>query len=219
MPALSSQLRGMLERAVIDAHDEAERSARATLATLAVQRPEPFAALSHVQRQLRNALRAQARRLGGRDTEHGLELLVEEVAYAQWHRMLFARFLAENDLLMHPSGVAITLEECAELAREAGEPDAWQLAVHYVGAMLPGIFLEADPAVQVRFAPEGRQALERILADLPSAVFTADDGLGWSYQFWQTKKKDAVNRSGRKICADDLAAVTQLFTDDYIVQF
>jgi len=219
MPPLSSQLRGMLERAVIDAHDEAERAARATLATLAVQRPEPFAALSHVQRQLRNALRTQVRRLGGKDAEHGFELLVEEMAYAQWHRMLFARFLAENDLLIHPSGVAITLEECAELAREAGETDAWQLAVRYVSAMLPGVFLEADPAVQVRFAPEGRQALERILVDLPSAVFTADDALGWSYQFWQTKKKDAVNRSGRKICADDLAAVTQLFTDDYIVQF
>src|SRR5258706_6804499 len=219
MPPLSSQLRGALERAVIAAHDEAERAARTTLATLAVQRPEPFAALSQAQRQLRNALRAQMRRLGGGNAEHGFDLLVEEVAYAQWHRMLFARFLAENDLLMHPSGVAVTLEECAELAREVGEPDAWQLAVRYVGAMLPGIFLEADPAVQVRFAPEGRQALERILADLPSSVFIADDALGWSYQFWQTKKKDEVNRSGRKICAHDLAAVTQLFTEHYIVQF
>jgi hypothetical protein len=188
MPPLSSQLRSLLERTVIDAHDEADRASRAILATLAVQRPEPFAALSQEQRQLRNGLRAQVRRLGGRDSQHGFELLVEEVAYAQWHRMLFARFLAENDLLMHPSGVAVTLEECAELAREAGELDTWQLAGSYVDTMLPGIFQEADPAVQVHFAPEGRQALERILADLPSAVFAADDALGWGYQFWQTKK-------------------------------
>src|SRR5689334_9046989 len=111
MAPLSSTHRAILERAVIGAHDEAERAARASLATLAVQRSEPFAALSQAQRQLRNALRAQVRRLGGGDAKHGFELLVEEVAYAQWHRMLFARFLAENDLLMHPSGVAITLAE------------------------------------------------------------------------------------------------------------
>ncbi len=219
MAPLSSILRAGLERAVIGARDEAERAARAALATLAVQRSEPFAALSQIQRQLRNALRTQVRRLGSGDAKHGFELLVEEVAYAQWHRMLFARFLAENNLLMHPSGVSVTLDECVELAREAGDMDAWQLAGSYVDIMLPGIFQKAEPAVQVRLAPEGRQALERIISELPSAVFTADDALGWSYQFWQAKKKDAVNRSGRKICADDLAAVTQLFTDDYIVQF
>jgi hypothetical protein len=27
--------------------------------------------------------------------------------------MLFARFLAENNLLMHPQGVAVTLQDCA----------------------------------------------------------------------------------------------------------
>ena len=30
----------------------------------------------------------------------------------------FARFLAENHLLMHPDGVAVSLEECEELAKE-----------------------------------------------------------------------------------------------------
>jgi hypothetical protein len=219
MAPLSSQLRSLLERAVVTAHDEATRAARAALATLAVQRSEPFVALSQAQRQLRNALRTQMRRLGDGSSDDGFELLVEAVAYAQWHQMLFARFLAENHLLMHPSGVAVTLEECAELARESAEPDVWKLAVQYVAAMLPDIFSESDPAVQVRFAPEGRQALERILIDLPSTIFTGDDALGWGYQFWQSKKKDEVNRSGRKICAHDLAAVTQLFTDDYIVQF
>ena len=45
--------------------------------------------------------------------------LTQELAYEYWHRMLFARFLAENHLLMHPDGVPVTLEECNELA--AGE--------------------------------------------------------------------------------------------------
>ena len=52
---------------------------------------------------------------------HGVRL-THEVAYEHWHRMLFARFLAENDLLIHPKhGVAVSLDEIEELAREAGE--------------------------------------------------------------------------------------------------
>ena len=48
---------------------------------------------------------------------------------------------------------------------------------------------------------------------------TASDSLGWCYQFWQAEKKDAVNESGVKIGADELPAVTQLFTEDYMVDF
>ena len=147
-----------------------------------------------------------------------MPLLIDEIAYQQWHRMLFARFLAENGLLMHPAGVAVTLAECAELAPEEGAADAWELAARYASAMLPGIFPVDEPAVQVRFAPEHQQALERLLDGLAPAVFTSDDGLGWVYQFWQTKRKKEVNDSERKIGGADLYPVTQLFTEDYMVQ-
>jgi hypothetical protein len=50
-------------------------------------------------------------------------------------------------------------------------------------------------------------------------VFIATDSLGWVYQFWQADKKDAVNASGNKIGADELPSVTQLFTEDYMVDF
>ncbi|MCL2825373.1 MAG: BREX-1 system adenine-specific DNA-methyltransferase PglX, partial [Polyangiaceae bacterium] len=50
-------------------------------------------------------------------------------------------------------------------------------------------------------------------------VFIADDSLGWVYQFWQVELKDAINASEKKIGADELPAVTQLFTEDYMVQF
>ena len=35
-------------------------------------------------------------------------------------------------------------------------------------------------------------------------MFTADDALGWVYQFWQKEKKDEVNASERKIGGADL---------------
>src|SRR5258708_28957656 len=218
MAPLSNELRGMLERAIIKAREVSEEAALAALTTLAVMREEPFASFNTEQRRLRNTLRAKARQLGDGSLTKGFQPLVEEVAYEQWHRRLFARFLAENNLLMHPSGVAVTLEECDELAAEE-ETDGWQLAARYASLMLPGIFRDDDPAVQVSFSPEGRHKLERIITDFPSILFIADDTLGWVYQFWQTKRKKEVNDSGRKIGGEDLSAVTQLFTEHYMVQF
>ena len=219
MSPLSNELRSILERAIIKAREVAEEAAFAALTTLAVKRDEPFASLDVEQRRLRITLRAKARQLGNGNLNSGFQPLVEEVAYEQWHRRLFARFLAENSLLMHPDGVAVTLEECDELASGEGEADGWQLAARYAGAMLPGIFRFDDPAVQIQFSPEGRHKLERIITDLPSLLFTADDTLGWVYQFWQTKKKKEVNESGRKIGGADISPVTQLFTEHYMVQF
>ncbi|HMD90772.1 MAG TPA: DNA methyltransferase [Anaerolineaceae bacterium] len=219
MASLDPTLRKFLENKVPDARQFAEEAARAILNTLAVNRPEPFPALTPDQRRLRNALRAKARQLGNGSQTEGFEPLVEDLAYQQWHRMVFARFLAENNLLMHPSGVPVTLQECGELALEEGELDAWGVAAKYAALMLPGIFRQDDPESQVRFAPEGQQKLETVLNNLPSPVFLADDALGWMYQFWQSRKKEEINRSERKIGGADLAPVTQLFTEDYMVRF
>lgn len=54
---------------------------------------------------------------------------------------------------------------------------------------------------------------------LPRDVFTADDSLSWCYQFWQAERKDEVNAVGNKIGADEISPVTQLFTEDYMVDF
>ena len=204
MLSLPSNLRSDLERAVIVARDTAEAAARAVLVTLAVERPEAYPTMNEEQKVLRRALRAKARQLGGGNQAEGTPQLIEEIAYQQWHRMLFARFLAENGLLMHPQGVAVTLQDCAELAGEEGAAGAWELAARYAGRMLPGIFAPDDPTSQVQMAPEGRDALTQLVQNPPADVFTADDALGWVYQFWQSKKKDEVNKSERKIGGADL---------------
>ncbi|MFN3625445.1 MAG: Eco57I restriction-modification methylase domain-containing protein, partial [Hyphomicrobium sp.] len=145
--------------------------------------------------------------------------LTQECAYEHWHRMLFARFLAETDLLIEPeSGVAISLDEARELAREQGA-DWLELASDYAERMLPQIFRKDDPVLAVALPAETRSELEDLLKALPREVFLADDSLGWVYQFWQADRKDEVNRSEKKIGADELPAVTQLFTEDYMVLF
>jgi hypothetical protein len=223
MPPLDRTLRRNLENAVKAARRVAERAATKALDSLAVGSHEPWSGQPTADRALRVKLRARGRQLGDAlDAKTGKQAttrLVHEVAYEHWHRMLFARFLAENELLIEPdSGVAISLDTCRELAKERGT-DVWMLASRFAQTMLPEIFRADDPVLAVELAREDQLELEKIVADLGTRVFTASDSLGWCYQFWQAEKKDAVNESGVKIGADELPAVTQLFTEDYMVDF
>lgn len=222
MSVLPIELRNKLERTIIEAREVAEAGAKAALKALAAHYHEPYVHMSSEERKLRNHLRARARQLGDKQNRKGeLEIthLVWECAYEHWHRMIFARFLAENELLIETEmGVAISLEECEELAKEDGK-DLWALASEFAQKMLPQIFRPNDPVLKIIFAREHRMKLENLLNDLEPTIFTASDSLGWVYQFWQSKRKKEVNRSGNKIGPDELPAVTQLFTEPYMVSF
>ena len=218
MSVLSTELRKKLEEACTRARRASEDACRAALGSLGVAHKNVPAHLGEPDRSLRRGLRAKSRQLG--DPDGTIELLTAECAYEQWHRLLFARFLAENGLLIHPEYRApVTLAECDELAEDLSEPDGWAVAGRFAAEVLPGIFRLDDPCVQLPLAPEGRLALEQIVAGLPTGIFTADDALGWVYQFWQKDKKDEVNASERKIGGADLGPVTQLFTENYMVRF
>ena len=226
MQPLDKTLRNRLERTVKDARDIAEDAARATLEQLGVGDAAPFAHLSEQDRELRRRLRVHGRQLGdlrhAKTTIQEIDRLIEKVAYEHWHRMLFARFLAENNLLMYPDPedpVAVTLEECEDLAADEGAANGWELAARFAARMLPQIFRLDSPVFQLVLPPEHQQKLERLVGDLPWDVFAASDSLGWVYQFWQAKKKDEVNASEVKIGARELPAVTQLFTEPYMVSF
>jgi hypothetical protein len=224
MPALDSKLRSQLDNVCQAAREKAEEAANSALMKRAVDAAEPFAHFTLAEKALRNRLRARGRQAGdvrNADKTQSIDQLAQELAYEYWHRMLFARFLAENQLLMHPDGVAVSLEECQELAPSATPPapNGFVLAARYASTMLPQIFRIDDVLLEVDFAPEQRLALEKLLSSLPRETFLADDSLGWVYQFWQTKKKKQVNKSGDKIDGRTLSAVTQLFTEHYMVQF
>ncbi|MDI9373011.1 MAG: SAM-dependent DNA methyltransferase, partial [Verrucomicrobiota bacterium] len=222
MATLATELRNKLERTSVAARNLGEKAAKAALEALAVHHHEAYGHMGKEQKDLRNKLRARARQLGDVQDARGqlaIKHLAQECAYEHWHRMLFARFLAENHLLIEPEmGVAVSLEECKELAKEA-KTNLWALAGRYAQVMLPEIFRADDPVLHVSLAREDQIELEELLDDLPAAVFTASDSLGWCYQFWQTERKDQVNASGDKIGADELPSVTQLFTEDYMVDF
>ena len=226
MPALARDTRKQLEAAVKAARTQAEAGVAAEVGRLGVGDAKPPAHLSEADRALRRDLRARGRVLGDElargGTEKGVQgtrRLEREAAYEHWHRLLFARFLAENGLLIEPdAGVPVTLADVAELAADEGVDPA-DLTVRYAAGMLPQIFDPDDPVLRLSLPPERAQPLQKLVGGLPAEVFASDDGLGWVYQFWQAERKDAVNRAGGKIGADELPAVTQLFTEDYMVLF
>jgi hypothetical protein len=221
MQPLAKVLRNDLEKTVKSARDIAENAAKACLEQLGVGETAPFSHLSDDQKDLRRRLRVHGRQLGDYRSAKGeqeITRLMEEVAYEHWHRMLFARFLAENNLLMF-DGVAVTLEECAELAEGEGFTNEWELAASLAAAMLPQIFRTDSVVFKLKLSPEHQRSLERLIGELSVDVFTASDSLGWVYQFWQSKRKEEVNASEVKIGARELPAVTQLFTEPYMVAF
>ncbi len=232
MASLSSELRRKLEKAVVEARKVAEYGARQALESLTVHEAKRG---DHIktdeQIQLRNRLRAHGRFLGDRRDASGaqsIDRLVEECAYQHWHRILFARFLAENDCLWHPELKAlVSLEEVEELAHEEGTQQ-WELAGRFAQAALPAIFPADNPVLEVKFPREVLGALIELVEEpasengktgLVREIFRADDSLGWVYQFWQNDANKRANDSEEKINAATLPAVTQFFTEDYMVMF
>ncbi|WP_270670317.1 Eco57I restriction-modification methylase domain-containing protein [Aeromonas sp. QDB04] len=221
--ALDKTLRTQLESTVLAAREVVETACREEIERLGVADATVPAFLNDAQRKLRNRLRAHARQLGDSLHDNGKQEtahLLAEMAYEQWHRMLFARFLEQNNLLMYDAYTPVTLDECAELLEEETDcASAWELAGRLAAKMLPQVFRMDSPVLAVRLPINHQRTLEGLIMALSPAVFEAQDSLGWCYQFWQSKRKDEVNKSGVPIGGDELSPVTQLFTEPYMVSF
>jgi hypothetical protein len=221
---LPTVLRGALSKAVRDARVVAEDGVRDAIRRLGIADGKPPAYLSNAEKEYRRRLRAHARALGdafnrSTDTQE-TRRLIEAAAYAHWHRMLFARFLAERGLLRHPEhNVPVSLEDCRELAEAEGLSDSWAVAERYAAAMLPAVFRTDDPVMSLDLDPVHTQKLHQLVTGLSSDIFHAEDSLGWTYQFWRVAEKQSIDELGQKIGAVELPAVTQLFTESYMVRF
>ena len=228
---LDKALRRTLEASVIKARDVAEQASTQALKRLGVGEAKPADYLNDEQRKLRTRLRARGRQLGDIKDSSGqqtIHKLISEVAYEHWHRMLFARFLEQNNLLMYDEHTYLSLAECSELVQDSDIArddlerrceSGWELAGVLASKMLPQIFRIDSPVFELEFAPEHQRSLEQLVTALDVETFQAQDSLGWVYQFWQSKRKEEVNASEVKIGADELSPVTQLFTEPYMVSF
>ena len=224
---LSQEFRRLLQKAVLKARSVAERGARASLESLAVHEADPYKTLRPEQKEMRRELIALAKQLGDDEDPRKkgslkIDHLSEKLAYQAWHRLFFARLLLENKLLVHPKhGVELNFEELQHFAHEdkTGLTDPWKVASDFTVQLLPGVFPPDDPSNHVDIPAREAQELRRILTDLPIDVFLGGDTLGWNYQYWQEERKQEINDSGVKIGQEELSPVTQLFTEDYMIDF
>ena len=190
MPAtLSKELRKNLSDVTLDARRCAEAAARAALENLAVHEVRARGHMRKAQKDLRAKLRARGKALGDARQDDGaqsLDHLAEAAAYEHWHRLLFTRFLVENQLLHTNAAhgnLPIALEECDELASDLNARDGFDLACRFAAETLPGVFRSDDPVLELRLALNDEGELKKLLESLPSAVFTAADALGSTCQF------------------------------------
>jgi hypothetical protein len=220
--ALEKTLRSDLERTVIKARDITEQAVREAIERLGTGEVTAPGYLTEAETKLRVQLRAHGRHLGDAKLANGeqeIDLLISEAAYEHWHRMLFARFLEQNSLLMYDASTHVTLEECGELAADEGFANGWAYASNLASKMLPQVFRQDSAVLQIELTLEHVRKLEQLIEALDPETFQAQDSLGWVYQFWQTKRKQQVNDSEVKIGAKELSPVTQLFTEPYMVSF
>ena len=130
---LSREHRKILETTVAQARVAAAAGAAKALQALAVGAKEAPAHASEPEKQQRGRLRAHGRAIGDLlrpDDTQAIDHLVTEIAYEHWHRMLFARFLAESDLLQRPDGYPETLNGCKEYLDDFDPParSEWEVA-------------------------------------------------------------------------------------------
>ena len=181
MNVLAVELRKRLERAISNAREVAEAGARAALEALAVPLRQPYEHLNPEMRSLRRRLRAHGRQLGDRlDPRSGMQSidrLVHECAYEHWHGMLFARFLAENNLLIASEwgDVSVSLKDCEELGKDEGL-DQWAMAARFAHQMLPQVFRPARiPPSRSGLRTNTARSWKELIESLPTDVFAASD--------------------------------------------
>ena len=98
-------------------------------------------------------------------------------------------------------------------------------------ASLPGLFDLADPSAALRPSTPALLRCVAIIGTTPAgytaeeadATFADPDAIGWAYQFYQEEAKARtyakLNSGGKAATRAEIASVTQLFTEPYMVKW
>lgn len=248
LKALSLKLRHLLEGHYDADGDWHEGDLEKRLNRLGVWRerdPVPVSELSGLSEADERARRAidaylKLRRESDASTSQAVAEFVQETAYTWANRLLALRCMEARDLIdrvilqqeeyggrslqhhrlaqRHPElcsgeddGLFHVLEE--EFNRQADH------LPHLFDPEAPGVALRPSPAV-LKTCIALLSGTEPVNGECASEeTFSAQDALGWAYQYWNTEEKDRVMGQSGKIEGKDIIPVTQLYTEPYMVQF
>ena len=127
----------------------------------------------------------------------------------------------------------MTEEELAAVQKAKAEnhfDEAFRLlflkACNELHAVLPGLFEETDDYMELLLnLPYTSDGVVRMLVDtIPESNFNVREGgqveiIGWLYQYYNTEPKAKAFAKKGKITKEEIPAVTQLFTPDWIVRY
>ena len=196
------------------------------------------------ERRARRAAEAQLEPLPPAERAAARAALVERAAYTWINRLLALRAMEARELIgetLRANPAYAGLSEALFILRQtspertAGPDAGWWAVVEDAcaeqAAALPGLFDLADPAAALR---PSTAALLRAVALVGGAVngfslaeadaaFADPDAVGWAYQFYQEAAKARVyaklGSGGKAAGRAEIAAVTQLFTEPYMVKW
>ncbi len=169
---------------------------------------------------------------GGKTAQEAVQDYIREASYTFLNRLVALRLMEAKKLLQpcvskgeESSGFK---EFCGLAPGLADTGDGYRL-------YLESIFDELSVEIKVLFNRRGaaswlwprRNALSRVLAILEreelSEAWSADETIGWMYQGFNSEELEKAFRearlSGKKFEARDIPAVTQLFTQRWIVRY
>src|SRR5450759_1420926 len=119
--------------------------------------------------------------------------------------------------------------------RAAGADGGWRAVIEDActaqASSLGGLFDLADPSAALRPSTPALLRCAAIIGTTPAgytaeeadATFADPDAIGWAYQFYQEEAKARtyakLNNGGKAATRAEIAAVTQLFTEPYMVKW
>ena len=184
-----------------------------------------------------------------RISRHGFEQVMETMAYTWFNRLVAIRFMELHGyfdhgyrVLSHPAGKAIPeILEHAEHVELTGldrskvielklegtkEEELYRIyliaqcnALHMA---MPFLFERVDDPTEL-LLPDNLlntdSVIRHMVSEIPEEDWEEVEIIGWMYQFYISEKKDALMKVKKAYKTEDIPAVTQLFTPNWIVKY
>lgn len=181
--------------------------------------------------------------------EHSFSYVMEEIAYTWFNRFAAIRFMEVNGYLSHGYGVLshpeghnipeivekaqfITMtgldkEEVIQLKMAGDKDDELYRGLliaqcNELSSAMPFLFEKVDDPTEL-LLPDNLLHTGSIIRDMVETIPEEDwrevEIIGWLYQFYISEKKDVLIKAKKAYKSEDIPAVTQLFTPNWIVKY
>lgn len=151
--------------------------------------------------------------------EKNLDKIIEEASFIWFNRLTTLRFMEVNGYIPRALSIDKNISEEFYRTRLIAQ-------CNYLNKMLPEIFEEVEDYIELllpnNLLQEG-SIIRKLVEGISDDEFKNEvEIIGWLYQYFISEKKDKVFRNlknNEKIAKENIPAVTQLFTPQWVVKY